>query len=190
MGKKYQIIYADPPWDYNVDTGCDGGRLNYKRGLSAKEEYPTMKLSDIKNLPVKDICDDNSLLFIWTTGPQFPSSIEVINSWGFKYRTIAFVWNKIMTCPGIYTLSSCEFCIVAKRGKIPVPRGSRNIRQFIELKRDKHSKKPDEVMKSIRRMFPSQKKIELFARVSTVGWDSIGNEIDGKNIDASLKELL
>ena len=75
-------------------------------------------------------------------------------------------------------MSQCEICLIGKKGKIPQPRGARNIRQLVNWPREKHSKKPDEVRKRIEQMFPTQKKIELFARNKNEGWDVWGNELD------------
>ena len=103
-------------------------------------------------------------------------------AWGFEYKTVAFVWDKKMHNPGRYTLSQTEFVLVFKRGKIPTPRGERNIRQFISVSRGLHSEKPEEVILGITKMFPQQKKIELFARKNYFGWDNWGLEIPNNKI--------
>ena len=76
-------------------------------------------------------------------------------------------------------MSQCELCLVFKRGKIPEPRGARNVKQYVEAERGRHSTKPEEVRRRISDMFPTQKKIELFARVSAEGWEAWGLESDG-----------
>jgi N6-adenosine-specific RNA methylase IME4 len=101
-----------------------------------------------------------------------------MTAWGFKYKTVAFVWEKQKTNPGNYTMSQCELCLVGKRGKIPGPRGTRNERQFISEMRTRHSTKPTEIRNRIVRMFPTQRKIELFARNTSEGWDVWGNEVE------------
>ena len=95
---------------------------------------------------------------------------------GFSWATVAFVWNKLRTNPGFYTLSQCELCLVFKRGRIPQPRGARNVRQYLEAERGVHSAKPDEVRVRIAEMFPDQSKIELFARTHHPGWHAWGLE--------------
>lgn len=173
----YEIIYSDPPWSYRGrkqfgfagDVGIDSG--------GAVMHYETLQVKEICKLNVKNISAENCLLFIWVPNPLLPDGLEVIQAWGFKYATIAFIWYKQRTNPGYYTMSECEVCYVAKKGKIPFPRGSRNERQFIEQLRGKHSAKPAEVRNRINKMFPSQKKIELFARERVEGWDAWGNEI-------------
>ena len=171
--KKYQIIYADPPWNYNSSIR----RNTRTRFNHVSEHYDVMKTKDIIELPIKNITGDNCLLFMWVTSPLLQEGLEVMKSWGFKYGTIAFVWNKINPMPGSYTISQVEICLVGRKGKIPSPRGLRNVRQYYERKKEKHSKKPEEIRKRIEFMFPEQKRIELFAREKVKGWDSWGNEI-------------
>jgi N6-adenosine-specific RNA methylase IME4 len=100
--------------------------------------------------------------------------------WGFEWATVAFVWDKKKTNPGYYTLSQCELCLVGKRGRIPVPRGSRKVRQLVSEKRTGHSAKPVEVARRITQMFPKQQKIELFATRTLLGWDSWGHGVQEK----------
>ena len=172
--KKYNIIYADPPRQYRskeclAKKSILNGKLN--------QHYSTMTLPELKSLPIPQLCENNCLLFLWVVSPMLDDCIEVLKSWGFKYCTIGFVWNKQKVNPGSYTLSECEICLIGKKGKIPSPRGARNIRQYIEEKKTKHSAKPLEVRERIELMFPSSNKIELFARQHSEGWDCWGNEV-------------
>jgi N6-adenosine-specific RNA methylase IME4 len=114
---------------------------------------------------------------MWTTGPQLAYAVELGQAWGFEYKTIAFVWDKMVHNPGRYTLSQTELCLVFKKGRIPSPRGARNVRQLIQNPRGKHSEKPNQVIEGITKMFPSQRKIELFARHKYTGWDNWGLDI-------------
>ena len=188
--KKYEIVYADPPWDYGGKmqydkTSIKSENVNFEKDVfvsAANFQYQTVKLKDLMLLDVPSITTDNCLLFMWTTGPQMYNSIKLGNAWGFEYKTVAFVWDKQMHNPGRYTLSQTEFVLVFKKGKIPTPRGARNIRQLISIKRKKHSEKPQEVIDDITKMFPNQSKIELFARKSTNGWDNWGLETPGSKI--------
>lgn len=189
--EKIQIIYADPPWSYRGrkqfgfagDVGVDSG--------GAIKHYKTMSLDDICDFGIQDFVDDDALLFIWIPGPLLPDGLKVIEAWGFTYARDAFVWNKVVTNPGYYTLSQIETCYVAKRGRIPQPRGSRKERQYlyteeatgldyeqyIEQRRGRHSEKPDTIAMRIRCMFPTQNKIELFARKERENWICFGDEI-------------
>lgn len=168
----YEVIYADPPWDYNGKTQ----HTSIKAVQSAKDHYPCMTLDELKALNVKGVAAANSICFLWTSSPHLPQAIELLSAWGYSYKTIAFIWDKQKTNPGYYTLSQCEICLVGKRGTIPKERGSRKERQFISEMRGRHSAKPEEVRNRIERMFPTQKKLEMFARHKKDGWDVFGNE--------------
>ena len=85
--KKYSIIYADPPWTFRVYSPKGNGR-------SAAIHYPTMNLEAIKDLPVEQLADTACTLFLWVTFPNLRESFEVIRSWGFTFKTVAFVWIK------------------------------------------------------------------------------------------------
>jgi len=182
--EKYEIIYADPPWDY-------GGKLQFDRSSTSKDtidlsktifissaafKYPTLKLEELKKLAVPEIATNDSLLFMWATNPHLDQAIDLGKSWGFDYRTVIFVWNKMVHNPGKYNLSYCELCLLFKRGRIPTPRGARNTKQLINAPRGKHSEKPLEAMRNIELMFPHQKRIELFARCEQAGWSAWGLE--------------
>lgn len=158
----FEILYVDPPWDYKGQLQHNGKGGRDTGG--AEKHYPTMKLNELMQLPVPRISADNSLLFMWTSSPHLDQAIKLGLAWGFNWATVAFVWDKMKTNPGFYTLSRCELCLLFKRGKIPQPRGARNIRQLIQEERGRHSAKPIEAKKRIDAMFPNQRKIELFAR--------------------------
>ncbi len=178
MSKKYQIIYADPPWSYRQRQinfqSYDKGKKYFN---DVTEHYATMTNNEIANLPVRDLADASSLLFLWVTSSNLDVWIEVGKTWGFEYKTVAFVWDKQRTNYGFYTLSQCELCLVFKRGVIP-KRAITNIRQFLSEKLGEHSQKPSEIRNRITVMFPTQTKIELFARHKVDGWDCWGNEVD------------
>jgi N6-adenosine-specific RNA methylase IME4 len=171
----YSIVYADPPWDYNGREQHNTAEAN----KSASDHYNTATLEDLKKIKVASVCAKDCLLFMWTSSPHLEQALELMKAWGFQYKTIAFVWHKQKTNPGYYTVSSVEICLVGKKGIIPSPRGARNIRQFLSEERTEHSKKPDEIRNRIVQMFPTQKKLELFARQRTEGWDVFGNEVEG-----------
>ena len=172
---RYSIIYADPPWDYRGQrqynaSGVDTG--------GAELHYPTIPLTTLRQLPITDVAAADCLLFLWTTNPHLPQALQLAADWGFQYCTIAFVWDKQAVVPGYYTMSQYEHCLVFKRGRIPQPRGARNIRQQVIAPRGKHSVKPAIVRQRIDEMFPHQRKLELFARapVNSRLWDTWGNE--------------
>ena len=189
--KKYQIIYADPPWDYGGKMQYDKTTIKeenvgFKKKIflsSAEFKYPTLKLKHLKELNVESIASDDCLLFMWTTGPHMANAIKLGTAWGFEYKTVAFVWDKMIHNPGRYTLSQTEFVLAFKRGKFPQPRGARNIRQMLQMRRGEHSVKPLQIIDGITKMFPEQEKIELFARNNYVGWDNWGLEIPDSKIE-------
>jgi N6-adenosine-specific RNA methylase IME4 len=168
--KKYNIIYADPPWRY-----WESGNKNQS------EHYSTMTIEDICNLPIKDIAADDSVLFLWVTYPILDSAFKVIESWGFKYSTAAFVWvkkNKTADTPffgcGAWTRANSELCLLATRGS--VQRLDATISQVIESPIEEHSKKPDVVRELIERLVGKLPRVELFCRHPADGWDVWGNE--------------
>lgn len=173
---RYAVIYADPPWDYRgqlqhagPNSGDTGGAIRH---------YGTVTLADLRKLDVASIAEDDALLFMWATSPHLDQAIELGKAWGFAWATVAFVWDKQRVNPGFYTMSQCELCLVFKRGRIPTPRGARNVRQLVSEPRAEHSRKPAEVRRRIEVMFPEQRKIELFARDAHLpGWDVWGAEI-------------
>ena len=183
--KKFDIIYSDPPWYYNGKMQFDKSgkvleNIDFKKKIfisAANFKYPTLKIKDMMKIPIQEICKDDCLLFMWATNPHLEQAISLGKAWGFEYKTVAFVWDKMNHNPGQYTLSYCELCLVFKRGRIPKPRGARNIKQLVKVPRGKHSEKPFEVIDGISKMFPSQDKIELFARKKVDGWSVWGLDV-------------
>lgn len=173
-GKKYNIIYADPPWKYG------GGKDKNFRGL-AVDHYQTMKTKDICELPVKNIADD-AVLFMWTTFPHLADAFKVAEAWGFQYRTNAFTWVKLnrdgSPCFGLgfWTRSNAEICLIFTKGNYP-RRTNSTVSSVILSQREQHSKKPDEARERIVQLMGDLPRIELFARKHTDGWDCWGNEV-------------
>ena len=172
----FEILYADPPWDYKGQLQHAGAGSRDTGG--AVRHFPTLKLRDLCRLPIRDIAAEQSLLFLWATSPHLDQAIDLGKAWGFDWATVAFVWDKERVNPGFYTMSQCELCLVFKRGRIPRPRGTRNERQYLRQRRQRHSAKPEEARHRIERMFPTQRRIELFARGPTPGWTGWGLESD------------
>lgn len=169
--KRYQIIYADPPWKY----GGSGSTNN--QWVPARDKYEVMTMDELKRLPVQSLTAERCLLFLWVVSPAMPQCIEVGKAWGFKYITVAFVWHKGRTNAGNYTMSQCELCLVFKKYRIPLDRvRSPGTRQFHRERVTGHSKKPEEFRKRIERLFPTSKKIELFSTSKYDGWDTWGQE--------------
>ena len=168
--RKYNIIYADPPWRY-WESGNKNQALH----------YTTMTIDEICDLPVKNIADDDCVLFLWVTYPILHEAFRVIESWGFKYSTAAFVWVKknkqkdspFMGC-GAWTRANSELCLLATKGNIM--RLDASISQVVESPIEEHSKKPDIVRDLITRLVGELPRVELFCRNPAEGWDVWGNE--------------
>lgn len=185
--KKYQIVYADPPWRFTGlgSKGIRSAKLK-ESGLHVnrpvEEKYPTMSIAEIKMLPIKNIIDKDAVLFLWTTDAHLPFALEVMESWGFQYVTIAFIWlkktvtNKNVCYYGYWTMKGQEICLLGRHGK-PKPI-AHNIRQLVEAKRREHSRKPDEVRDRIVKLMGDLPRIELFAREQFLGWDTWGNNTE------------
>lgn len=171
--EKFGIVYADPAWRYDNN----GGRS------AAEKIYPTMSIEEICALPVADIAAKDSALFLWATFPMLPEALRVIEAWGFRFKTVAFVWlkqnRKAKTWfygMGFWTRSNVEICLLATRGK--PQRQHKGIHQLIISPVEAHSKKPDEVREKIVRLLGDIPRVELFARQATPGWEVWGNEVD------------
>jgi len=170
--KKYNIIYADPPWSYH-DNNCTG---------AANQKYNTMKCDDICKLPINQLADDNCVLFLWATYPKIDEALKVIEAWGFKYKSIAFQWIKLnkngLGCYfglGRWTRGNTEPCFIAVKGK--PKRISASVSQLVFAPLTKHSEKPSVVRNKIIELVGDSNKIELFARQQVDGWDCWGNEV-------------
>lgn len=172
--KKYNIIYADPPWSYK-DKALSGNR-----GAGCK--YQTQSKDWIDNLPVKEIAADDCVLFLWVTMPKLNECWDLITKWGFEYKTVAFTWvkknkksNSLFWGMGRWTRANAELCLLATKGK--PKRINAGVHSVIESKIEVHSKKPDETKTRIVKLLGDLQRIELFARQKTVGWDTWGDEV-------------
>lgn len=192
---KYDVVLADPPWNFDVwneDTGS---------GRSPSAHYKTQSLEWICNLGVSDLADRNCALFLWVPWPRIFDAQLVMKAWGFRYATLGFEWWKLnkgwqsylanfvgMTSyrlletmfhfgMGYYTRANSEPCLLGIKGSMPVK--VHDERNFIISPLRKHSQKPDEQYDKIERLYPGMKYLELFARQRRPGWDAFGNEIEG-----------
>jgi len=175
---KYRVIYADPPWKYNnsgvivTDTGAEV----YPRAL---KHYPDMTIAELCEMgaTVKDMAEDNAVLFLWVTSPLLEESFDVIRSWGFKYKT-SFVWDKIAHNFGHYNSVRHEFLLVCTRGSctpdIPTLYDS-----VVSIQRTEHSVKPEEFRRMIDDLYTYGQRVELFARRPVDGWEVWGNQANG-----------
>ena len=163
---KYRVIYADPPWSY-------GNKLVDGYG-AAENHYPTMTIEELCALPVKDLAEDNAVLFLWVTSPLLEECFEVIRAWGFKYKA-SFVWDKLRKNFGYYNGVRHEFLLVCTRGSC-TPDVPKLFDSVQSIERTEHSRKPEEFRQIIDTLYPHGKRIELFARRPAPGWEVWGNE--------------
>ena len=183
--RHFGAIVADPPWYFKPYSG-DGG------SKAADRHYRTMKLSEIKALPVESLASPAGChLFLWTTGPHLRQAFEIMTAWGFKYSGVAFTWVKLKrshansTIPmfmcdrdfhfglGHTTRKNTEVCLLARRGN--AKRIAKNVRELILSPVREHSRKPDESLERVER-YAAGPYLELFARSERPGWMSWGDE--------------
>lgn len=173
--KKYNIIYADPPWHYRTWRDGQG---------TAEKHYPTMKIEEIIAMKdtIQKISDKDCVLFLWVTFPCLIDGLKTMKEWGFKYKTCGFTWvkrnrksDKWFMGLGHWTRANAELCLIGTRGTIK--RKSKNISQVIDTHIEEHSKKPAVARERIVELIGDVPRIELFARQTADGWDCWGNEV-------------
>ena len=176
----YRLILADPPWQYESWSGKSN---NPRRRRVVEDEYLTMPLEAIKALPVADISGPDALLLCWVTMPLLREGLEVIEAWGFAYRTAFLVWGKLSDDRhpavgfGRYTRSNGELCLLGRRGAGVKPVEGVAIANLVLSKRGRHSEKPLAQYDIIDRLFGRDlPRVELFARRRMPGWDVWGLE--------------
>lgn len=161
---RFAVLYADPPWRYEHSVTTTRQIENH---------YPTMTVDEIKKLEVP--AADDAALFLWVTSPKLTEGIDVLEAWGFEYRTSA-VWIKDKIGMGYYFRQQHEWLLVGKRGSLPVPDPEDRPSSVITGERVEHSTKPDMVYELIERMYPLHTKCELFQRRPRSGWLGWGNQ--------------
>lgn len=171
---KFEVILADPPWYYR----------NQGTRAAAEKHYRTIRRSDLELLPVQYYAAERCALFLWATWPNIKQALKVMESWGFRYKTLAWEWfkttkdgEKFTIGLGNYTRANCEPCLLGFRGK-PIKVSDRSIRAYIVAPRREHSRKPDEQYEKIEKLYPDAPKLELFATQIQPGWDAWGDEVE------------
>ncbi len=165
---KYRVIYADPPWEYgNTMPDYFTEQGNY---------YSLMTADEIAALPVGKLAEPDAVLFLWVTSPILEEAFDVIEAWGFEYKT-SFVWDKVRHCMGHYNSVRHELLLVCTRGSCQ-PDERKLFDSVVTKERGNvHSEKPEAFRGIIDTLYVYGKKIELFARQSVEGWDTWGDEI-------------
>lgn len=164
---RFPLIYADPPWRYDF-MSVDAWKV--------ENHYPTMPIDEICALPIGDITTKDAILFLWATAPKLTDAMQVIQAWGFTYKTCA-IWDKGWTGMGNYFRVQHELLLIATKGSIPPPTTDNRPASIVKFKRStKHSEKPELFYGIIEAMYPELPKVELFARSERKGWTVWGNE--------------
>lgn len=163
---KYRVIYADPPWSYG------NNQPDYQ--TEQRDHYPVMQLRDICALPVAQLCEENAVLFLWVTSPILEESFDVVRAWGFRYKA-TFVWDKVKHNMGHYNSVRHEFLLICTRGS-GVPEVPRLFDSVVTQERSAHSAKPEVFYEIIETLYPSGRKLEMFARSERRGWDGYGHQ--------------
>ena len=172
--ESYQVIYADPPWPYKDKMAG--------HSLGAAFQYQLQPMQWIKDLQVQSIAARDSTLFMWVPSPLLVDGLEVMKAWGFKFKTVAFVWSKVtkhgldVANMGRWTMGNVEIVLLGTRGK--PQREVKNVRQLVRAERTVHSHKPDVVRERIVTLMGDVPRIELFCRGQVEGWDAFGNQPD------------
>ena len=176
----YGAIYADPPWRFS--TYSDKGK-----GRSAEAHYDCMSLPEIKAMPVASWAAPDAALFLWATDPMLRHALDVMEAWGFKYKTVAFYWVKLnkgadgmfltpkdfFTGMGFWTRANPEMCLLGSRGQ--PKRQNTDVAKLLLAQRREHSRKPEMAYERIERLVDGP-YLELFARAGRPGWDRLGNQ--------------
>lgn len=178
----YRVIYADPPWSFATYSAKGKGR-------SPEAHYRCMDFAEIKRIPVADWAAEDCILLLWVTDPLLPRGLELLDAWGFTYKTVGFYWAKLnrradrsaidersfFTGLGFWTRANVEQCLLATRGK--PKRLAKDVRRLVVSPRREHSRKPDEIRSMIERLAAGP-YLEMFARSRCLGWDVWGGEPD------------
>lgn len=178
--KKYNIIYADPPWNFNSK---ELQKYKGERFRALEEVYQTEKSEHMVEWDAKRIADVDCAIFMWSTDAHIGEAIYLMKEWGFKYVTVAFVWAKTtktgkQVCNlGAWTMKNCELRLFGTKGSMLKYKKSNSVRQLFYAERKEHSRKPDIVRRFITELFGDIPRIELFARQQVDGWDCWGNEV-------------
>lgn len=196
MEKKYNIIYADPPWRFKNWSMAELAKRGEKWARrNGRSPYAVMDNEDIYSLPVGEIAEKDSILFLWATYPKLQEALETVRRWGFKYKTVAFTWVKQNKKSdgwhfglGYWTRGNPEICLLATKGK--PKRESKFVANLTISHLRGHSQKPDEVREKIVELMGNLPRIELFAREKTEGWDALGFDIDGQDIRQTITDII
>ena len=179
--KKYDVIYADPAWVYDDKSKSHGGGAESHYKCTSTEEMCKWKIP----------ADEDSVCLMWVTFPQLKEGLKLMECWGFRFKTVAFTWVKtnsdgtIFMGMGRHTRANAEICLLGTKGK-GLKRLDAAVYNTQLHKRTKHSHKPDAFRNQIVGLYGNVRRLELFAREKTDGWDVWGDEVKS---DLKLREM-
>ena len=175
---RYRTIVADPPWPYAGRPGrYPDPRLKTpgRAGPSLPMPYPTMTLGEIAALPVGDLAEPDSHLYLWTTQRFIYDAFRLVDTWGFRYSTL-LVWSKKPKGIAGTFINSAEFVLFARRGTLPsLSKHLGSVFTWPRHEKADHSRKPEAFLDLVESVSPGP-YLELFARRQRLGWDTWGNE--------------
>lgn len=175
---QFNVIYSDVPWKYDNSIESWGPASLHYQSLPVEQ---IAYYQDPHGVRVQDKFASDSVLFLWVTNPFVRDAFEVVDAWGFSYKT-NIVWVKTeLQRPGsgFYVRGRHELLFICTKGSfVPDQTGKEPIGSVVEAPIQEHSQKPDVVYEIIERMYPEGKYLELFARKERHGWTSWGNEIE------------
>lgn len=174
--RKYNIIYADPPWKQSK-----GGAKSVRPNSSGKElDYQTCSLEEIERhiKQAISLTEENSVLFLWTIDKYLFQAQQIAEKYGYKLHA-RMIWNKVTGIPAAFTVRyGHEYLLYMYKGKLlPVAREERGkIHTVFTEKVERHSKKPKIAYEIIERLYPKTVRLEMYARDYRPNWDCWGNE--------------
>ena len=180
--KRYGVIYSDPPWNFKNYSEKGTGR-------NAVSHYQCMDFAGLTALEPQRWAAKDCVLFLWAIDPLLPKAMELIQAWGFTYKTVGFYWAKtnkradlkalstddFFTGLGYWSRANVEQCLLATRGS--PPRMAKDVRRLVISPRREHSRKPEEIYGRIERLTRGP-YLEMFSRMSRRGWDAWGNQVE------------
>jgi len=178
-GQTFGCILADPPWAYK----CNGAPASWRPCLDRGEKphsvehyYDTMTAEQIAAMPVREIAEKNSVLFLWATNPLMPEAFEVMKAWGWKYKTL-LTWEKENgSGMGYWFRGVTEHLLLGVRGDVKAFRSP--IKNLVRCNKGRHSAKPEQVHNIIESVTQGMNRVELFARLHRPGWTAWGNQVE------------
>lgn len=169
----FDLIMADPPWRYEM-------RSEKGEAKSPMAHYDCLSIEDIARLPVSALAAPNSLLWLWSLNTMLPQALQVIEAWGFEYKTAGHwvkttVNGKLNFGTGYILRGAGEPFLIGTRGS---PKTAKNVRSVVMGRIREHSRKPEEAFVEAEKLMPDARRIEVFSRQRRAGWSNWGHEAE------------